>query len=175
MLVGWGLHDYCTTKNIQVAKPAYLILVGGDQSGDLRFEREIFFESLRPHTFYKESGEVVFNSGLVLNVANVYSDPEVIPVRLDKVFSYRHKRLRTAYLYWQDSEPILRILKPANIVGIGGRASKLHNVLHICGLTLAGPDGRDVQYLFETNGKQGRSVRPNRQTGSHRCAGWRYI
>jgi len=99
VLVGWGLHKYCNTKNIQVAKPAYLILVGGDQSGDLRFEKEIFFKSLRSHIFRKESSEVVFNSGLVLNVANVCSDAEVIPVKLDKLFSYQYKRLRTAYYF----------------------------------------------------------------------------
>ena len=88
MLVGWGLHNYCNTKNIQVAKPAYLILVGGDQSGDLRFEKEVFFKSMRSHMFRKESSEVVFSSGLVLNAVNDCSDPEVIPVRLDKLFSY---------------------------------------------------------------------------------------
>jgi len=93
VLISRDLHHYCNVKSTETAQPTYLILVAADRDEDLHWRKGIFLKSLRPHVFHRETNEVKFNSGLVLNVASACSDPEVIPVKLEKVFSHRFKKL----------------------------------------------------------------------------------
>ncbi len=43
-----------------------------DLVDETSLEKELFFESLRPHKFRKDTLEVEFELGITLNVANVY-------------------------------------------------------------------------------------------------------
>jgi hypothetical protein len=149
VLIGRDLHDYHSLETLKV-RALYLVLVAGDLTGDIQFKRDLFLETLRPHKFHNDTMEVNFESGITLNVANVYQankypDPGVVSVRPQRLFSNQQDRLQTAYIYWQDSEPMLRALGHASMVGNGAEASKLQLVLNICGLTLS-REGQPVQY-----------------------------
>jgi hypothetical protein len=150
ILIGRDLYDYHSIEALR-ARAMYLVLVVGDPTGDIRFE--LFLESLRPHKFHNDTMEVDFDSGITLKVANVYwantyPHPEVASVKPQRLFSNKQDRLQTAYIYWQDSEPMLRILGHDSIVGNGEEASRLQVVLNICGLTLS-RNGCPVQYDFD--------------------------
>jgi len=49
--------------------------------------------------FYRETNEVKFNSGFVLNVISVCFNSKIILIKLKKVFLYRLKKLQTVYIY----------------------------------------------------------------------------
>jgi hypothetical protein len=50
----------------------YVALATRDNTGDVRYRTKQFRGSLRKHTFYEERLEVVFPSGIVLNVHDVF-------------------------------------------------------------------------------------------------------
>lgn len=149
VLIGPNLHVYYNNDS-QKYKPAYMVLKTGNRSEDLHYHKELFLKSLKPHTFRKETGEVEFKSDITLNVISALYDSEMIYMETKKLFSYRHKRLRTSYLYWQDSQWALRTLRPKNIVGIEGPTSSIDDVSYICSLNLTQPDGQRVQHIFAT-------------------------
>ena len=145
------------------AQAPYLVLVTGGQTGDLCSERDLFLESLQPHRFHEESLEIEFESGMVLNVANVYRDPEIIPVRPDKIFARPQEGLHTSLMWWQESR--LRTFEHKNMVGVWGEVSNLQQVLNVCGLTLSLPHGRLAEYTFEERSWQGRAVELTDESG----------
>jgi len=152
VLIGRDLYDYCSIENLEV-RALYLVLVIGEPASDIRFKSSLFLESLRPHKFHIHTMEVEFESGITLNIANVYQangfpDPGVISVRPQRLFTNQQDRLQTAYIYWQDSQLRLRMLGQDSMVGNGEEASKLQLVLNICGLTL-GREGRPMPYIFD--------------------------
>ncbi|KAK3169309.1 hypothetical protein OEA41_008692 [Lepraria neglecta] len=154
VLIGRDLHSIDTLK----ARVLYLILVAGDPTCDIQFE--LFLESLRPHKFHHDTMEVDFESGITLNVANVYQattypNPGNVSIMPQRLFSKMQDRLQTAYIYWQDSEPMLRMLGHDSMVGNGEEASKLQLVLNLCGLTLS-RNGRPIQYDFDEKHQGGR-------------------
>ena len=155
LLIGCDLYD-CYADDFPQAQSTYLVLVAGDRTGDLRFEKDMFLESLKPHKFHKEALEVEFETGMTLNIANVYEDPEIIPLRPNRIFSRPHEGLDTAVMWWQEST--LRTLNHRNMVGIWGTVTSLQQVLNICGLTLNHPHGHVAEYTFEERPWQGRAV-----------------
>ena len=139
VLIGRNLLDYHSIEALK-ARALYLVLVVRDPTSDIQFE--LFLDSLRPHKFHSNTIEVDFESGITLNVANVYRadtypDPGTVSVRPQRLFSNQQDRLQTGYIYWQDSEPMLRMLGHDSMVGNGEEASKLQLVLNLCGLTLS--------------------------------------
>ena len=172
ILIGPNLHAYYNNDS-QKYKPAYMVLETGDRSGDLRFHKELFLKSLKPHTFRKETGEVEFKSGITLNVISALDDPEMIYMETKRLFSYRHKRLRTSCLYWQDSQWALRTLGPKDIVGIGGSVSSIDDVAYICGLNFTLPDGQRVQHIYATPASERARIRPIK-VHKKGCSGWEF-
>jgi len=98
----------------------YLVLVSGDTTGDLRFHRDLFLESLKPHVFQPATLEVEFRSGITLNISSVYRDPAVIPARLDRIFVIRRGNLQTSYTLWQVGDALRKTsetVEPNDIPG----------------------------------------------------------
>jgi len=131
---------------------------------------------LKPHTVEKHRGEVVFKSGITLCVKSaVYDDHEITFLNTRKLFSDRHTQVQTSYLYWQDSQWVLRTLGPKNIVEIEGPASFIDDVSYICGLNFTRPDGQQVQHIFGSAGTERDEcgLRPIKvlKTG---VTGWKY-
>jgi hypothetical protein len=143
VLIGRDLHDYYSIETLK-SQVLYLVLVAGDPPDDVPFKRDLFLESLRPHKLHSNTMEVDFKSGITLNVASIYQtdtylDPGVVSVKPQRLFSNEQDRLQTAYMYWQDSEPKLRVLGRDGVVGNGEEASKMQLMLNMCGLTLSSP------------------------------------
>ncbi len=57
----------------------YMALISGDNSGNVIYTKDLFFSCLKPHKPAKGRGEIVFDSGIVLNIADILNCPEVIP------------------------------------------------------------------------------------------------
>ena len=100
---------------------------------------------------------------MVLNIANIYRDPEIIPVRPNKIFSKPQEGLHTAFMWWQESR--LRTFHHSNMVGVWGEVSTLQQVLNVCGLTLSLPHGGLAEYTFEERSWQGRAVELSDELG----------
>ena len=158
---------------------SYLVLVAGDRTGDLMYAKEVLMRSLVPHDFDEETMEVEFPSGLRLNIANAYRDDEMPAVEIPKLFSSTAgRRLRTAYLWWEDSGPKLRSVGTEGIVGMGGKAKWLRKIQRVCGITLTKPDRGEVQYIFEKQGlRQGvghRAIVPVNVPVRGAIEGWKW-
>ena len=136
-LVGQNLHNLYDCEDIKNAKPAYIVLVTGDSSGDIRFHEQVLLDSLRPHIFNNQTKEVVFTDlNITLNIDDAIRCPEIISLKPKRLFSYRYKRLRSACLYWQDDHYALYDIGAEDIIGIGRKAHTLKSVSLVCGLTL---------------------------------------
>ena len=72
---------YVTSNKAQT----YLMLFADDMSGDLRFDKQKFLESLQPHTQIN-SRELRFTSGLTLNVHSILYNTESTPVDPERLF-----------------------------------------------------------------------------------------
>ncbi len=158
VLIGRDLHNYHSIETLK-ARALYLVLMAGDPVDETSLEKELFFESLRPHKFRKDTLEVEFESGITLNVANVYRaniyrDPRFTLVKPQRLFSNTWDSLQTAYMYWQDSAPKLRMLGHDSMLGNGEEASKLQLVLNVCGLTLS-RKGCPVPYVLDEEHRGG--------------------
>ena len=58
VLVGQNLHNLYDCEDTRNAKPAYIVLVTGDKSGDIRFNKQVLLDSFRPHIFNNKTKEV---------------------------------------------------------------------------------------------------------------------
>ena len=153
VLIGQNLNKLYNTKPSESPKPSYIVLMTGDRSGDIRFHRDVFLESLQPHTFNPSTCEVVFkNSHITLNVADAIYNPDTIYMNPKRLFSCRNKCLQSAYLYWQDSHHALRKIKSTDVVSIGGSAPAIQDVYKICALTISSLDNSKIlrqQFVFQ--------------------------
>jgi hypothetical protein len=147
-----------------------------DNSGDLRFRKDSFLNSLRGRPTPNKKYEVYFpSSNITLNIADVTNSFEVIPVDIKRLFSYRYKNLQSAYLLWNDLEHKVRTIDSEYIVGIGGKAFTLKSVSFICGLSVTFPDNHREQYVFETPRSGARDVRLISGGGDTECKGWLWV
>jgi hypothetical protein len=136
-LVGQNLHNLYDCEDTGNAKPAYIVLVTRDNSGDILFHKQILLDSLKPHIFNNKTNKVVFkNLNITLNIDDAIRCPESISLEPKRLFSYRYKHLRSACLYWQDSRYALYDIGAKDIIGIGRNAHTLKSVFLVCGLTL---------------------------------------
>lgn len=75
MVIGMDLKHY--THVVKLGIDDYLILVVMDKPfPEPGLFQEQFFNSLKPHTRIYERNEVVFESGLTLNVKDILKEPE---------------------------------------------------------------------------------------------------
>lgn len=147
-LVGQNLHNLYDCEDTRNGQPAYIVLVTGDSSGDIRFYKQILLDSLRPHTFNNETNEVAFkNLNITLNIDDAISCSELISLQPKKLFSYQYKRLRSACLYWQDDRYALYDIGADDIIGIGRKVHTLKSVSLVCGLTLPYSENSLIPHL----------------------------
>jgi hypothetical protein len=135
-LVGDDLHSLHRDPIHQ----AYLALSTGDKTGKIRHDKMNLLASLKAHN-WNEKNEIVFQeSNITLNIDEALHNPFFISLTPEKLFSYQHTGLRSASLYWKDSQYAVRTIGPDDIVGMGERASILENVSLVCGITLTHPE-----------------------------------
>ncbi|XTI94256.1 hypothetical protein V2W45_1473473 [Cenococcum geophilum] len=66
-------------------EPTYMALLSCDISGDVVYLRDLFFSSLRPYRYIEGALEITFNSGIILNIADVLFSPKIIPTDTEKL------------------------------------------------------------------------------------------
>ena len=69
-----------------------------DISGDVVYLRDLFFSSLRPYRYIRGALEIIFNSRIILNVADVLFFPKIVPINIKKLLFNRGK-LCSNYLF----------------------------------------------------------------------------
>jgi hypothetical protein len=115
-LVGHDLYSLCYGPQ----KPCYLVLVDGDWSGDLRYQRPNILDCLNPHHFNKETNEVTFkNSNIILNIDGQIRCRDFIAVAPTKIFSRR--AVSSAVLVW--GETTLRKISRKDVTGARPRTN----------------------------------------------------
>jgi len=78
-LVGRDLPDIYNGFQDLEARQAYLVLMTGDQTGDMCFQNKISLESLMPRTLCRAENEVVSkDSNNTLNIHNNLGAPHVL-------------------------------------------------------------------------------------------------
>jgi hypothetical protein len=114
---------------------AFMVLLAGDLDGDLRWEQAKFFKSLQKHTYNETTHEITFDCGIVLNVKQVITGCDEIEM-MDLQRLFKKDSLFTSYCFWADPDPKPRIITRPNIVGLGGRITRLKDIAPICALNL---------------------------------------
>ena len=69
-----------------------------DIFGDVVYLRDLFFSSLKLHRYIEGALEIIFNSRIILNIANILFSPEIVPTDTKKLLFTRGK-LRSNYLF----------------------------------------------------------------------------
>src|SRR5436190_23554752 len=73
VLIGPGLDSY---YNDQSRNEKYMILIAEEMTGDLRYEKKLFFECLQPYSsFNSTTYEIKFNCGITLNAMDILRGP----------------------------------------------------------------------------------------------------
>jgi hypothetical protein len=62
-----------------------------DISKDIVYLRDLFFSSLRPYRYIKGALEITFDSGIILNVADILFSPKIVPIDIEKLLFNRGK------------------------------------------------------------------------------------
>ena len=94
--------------------PAYMALISGDISGDVTYTQDLFFSSLKQYT-YVGTAEIMFDSGITLNIADILYCPELIPVDVQKLLC-NGGELCSTYSPWRDADCGLKVLKQSSLV-----------------------------------------------------------
>lgn len=141
ILVGHDLYNLCYGPE----KLCYLVLVDGDQSGDLRREGPNILDCLNPHCFNKDTNEVIFkNSNIILNIDGQIRCRDHIKVALTKIFSRR--AVSSAALVWGDIA--VRKISRSDITGVREKTT-LETVSAFCFFDLSDKDSRWDQVFVD--------------------------
>ena len=119
------------------------------QSRDIRFNKQTLLDSLKEtHIYNKDVNKVVFTKlNITLNIDNAIRCLKLISVELKKLLSYKQDLLRLAFLFQQDSDFTLHIVKQDEIVSIKGKALDLLNASMLCSMILKHPkDSKKQQF-----------------------------
>ncbi|KAA8652791.1 uncharacterized protein ATNIH1004_001696 [Aspergillus tanneri] len=148
VLVGRDLSSFRPLKPLN---RLYITLLASDHSSDLRYKEKEFFDSLQDRFKYnKEKYELHFPSGITVNIYEVITGHDVAYVPLKRLFS-RKNGLELQYHFYQGDG--LKVLKPPNIIGIGGPAEKWGKIKHGCALNLH-HHGMLKQYMVVRRGSK---------------------
>lgn len=129
---------------------AYLALLTGDKTRTIRHDKTKLLAALRPHTSNKNNEIVFLDSRIVLNIEEAINNPFFVTLPPKKLFGLcEYGKLRSACLYLQDNEYILRSIGPEDIVGSGGSVSTLRDVSLICGITLPHPKELKLKQRYQ--------------------------
>ena len=56
-----------------------------DISGDMVYLRDLFFSSLRPYRYIGGASEIIFDSRIILNVADILFSLKIVPIDIEKL------------------------------------------------------------------------------------------
>lgn len=144
LLIG---HDLSTFRPRKPFNQLYICVITDDYSGDLRYKKDEFFNSLQDGWIYNEyEMEISFPSGITVNVHDILvnsSEETLLP--LAKLFPKKGRTLELEYCFYQDA--FFRKLEPPNIIGLNGPARKFKAVKYGCALRLS-CQGRIRQYII---------------------------
>jgi hypothetical protein len=135
-LVGHGLKPFCYGHYT----PTYIVLSTGDNSGELRHEKDLLLHCLEINhdnrRFDERTKEVVLEEfNITLNIEDAYLNYESI--RIDPRWLFSPHCISSAALFWGDYD--LRMIESNAVVGIGGRATNLESVASYCAIELTHP------------------------------------
>ncbi|OJD09512.1 hypothetical protein ACJ73_10260 [Blastomyces percursus] len=172
VLVGSNIHTYYHHHDNTEIVPGYMALIVGDPSGDLSYEKQLLLNSLQPHTFNSHTGEAkLISSGITLNLTESLNSEEWVTMDSPQMlFSYKKKKLQSSYLCWHDDNR-LRTISSKDVVGMGGKASKLQDISDYCGISLRLPRNYSVQYLVKSRHQTPRVV-PIGEDQDEQILGW---
>jgi hypothetical protein len=97
------------------SKPLYAALISGDTSGDVIYTKDLFFSCLKPYKPIKGTGEIIFDDGVILNIADILNCPEVIPVDVQRLL-YDGDELGSTYSFWKDVDNAPKLIEPPSLV-----------------------------------------------------------
>ena len=91
---------YAEKSQIEVngAKLTYIAFLLYDISGDVVYLKDFFFSFLRLHRYIEGALKITFNSGIILNIADVLFSPKIVPADIEKLLFNRGK-LCSNYLF----------------------------------------------------------------------------
>ena len=84
-------------------------------SRDIIYLKDLFFSSLRLYKYIKGALEITFNSGIILNVANVLFFFKIIPTNTKKLL-FNGGKLRSNYSFQKSTNFKFKVLKPPFIL-----------------------------------------------------------
>ncbi len=96
-------------------KPLYAALISGDILGDVIYTKDLFFSCLKPYKLVEGIDEILFDSGIILNISDILDCPELILVDIKQLL-YDRDRLGLTYSFWGDVDGALRRLEPASLI-----------------------------------------------------------
>jgi hypothetical protein len=120
-----------------------------DWTGDVRYAKDLFFESLRDYEYDKESSVVrLKRSGIVLHIGDAIGSLEWIPmVDPSKLFCHRGGKISTYAIYY--TENILYNIGPSQIGGVEGLSIKKQKAVRdICSIKLKFGDDSPAYRVF---------------------------
>lgn len=106
-----ALFSMKSSTDINNSKPTYVALLSGDNSGDVVYLRDLFMNSLRPHKYVEGATEITFDSGIILNVADILFSPEIVPTNTQKLL-FNGGTLHSTYSFWKSADFELKVLEP---------------------------------------------------------------
>lgn len=112
-LIGTRL-DALHLGNKDDSKLLYAALISGDISGDVTYTKDLFFSCLKPHKHVEGTYEILFDSGIILNISDILNCPELIPVDIKQLL-YDGDKLSSTYSFWRDVDGAPRRLESASL------------------------------------------------------------
>jgi hypothetical protein len=113
VLIGHGISSFRSELS---RSDIYLALVVRDWSGDLRYDRDRFFDALVDRWTYDDARkEISWPSGIILNVYDVLVSGESVRLPVKKIFQNRKGGLYSEYCYYDDEA--IQVLGPPDILG----------------------------------------------------------
>ena len=154
-LIGHRLDELYRLKTAESFDHLFMTLVANHADDDkvCQADTELFFRCLRPHSFDKETNEVTFDSGIVLNVESPVLGRTTLTMQPVKLFQHNWRgNLRTFCVYARDSNSELQKIDGEDIVG-GWNLHKINRgetlIHHKCALNLKPPLQHKHQWIFE--------------------------
>ena len=80
------------------AELTYMALLLFDIFRDVIYLRDFFFSSLRLYRYIKGALEIIFDSGIILNITDVLFSPKIVPVDMEKLL-FNGGKLYLNYLF----------------------------------------------------------------------------
>lgn len=151
VLLGYDLNRFCPRRE---QTKLYVALLARDYSGDLRWMRDEFFASLQDGWEYDESNhEVLFPSGLTVNVYEVLTGYDEAHLPLPRIFINRENGVHSEYCFYTDM--IIKELGPSQILAYGtGSAYKGRALKKGCKLLLSDGKKQREYFIAPWSGKQ---------------------